>query len=143
MEHLGTMELKARQNYSLEYKSQSSLREQNRTSSSPKRVYFVNTITIIRKEDESREAGAIETDATKDDDRDTVIKVEEKVEEGSDHSKLEIEDGESQDIKWNDLDDRTCGETKEVKKVEMDREELDEEVEEELEEEEEEEEEDP
>ncbi|GJV94430.1 hypothetical protein Tco_1546007 [Tanacetum coccineum] len=29
--------------------------EQDRNSSSPKRVYFVNTITIIKKEDEPRE----------------------------------------------------------------------------------------
>ncbi|GKD60934.1 hypothetical protein Tco_1298443, partial [Tanacetum coccineum] len=121
---------------SLKYQSQSSLREQNRSSSSPKRVYFVNTITIIRKEDESRDEGAIETDATKDDDHDTVVKAEEKVEEGLDGSKPEIEEGESRDIKRNDLDDRAYGETKEVKKVEKERKESDEEVEEELEEEE-------
>ncbi|GKD52648.1 hypothetical protein Tco_1281624 [Tanacetum coccineum] len=41
---------------SLKYQSQSSLGEQNRSSSTPKRVYFINTITVIRKEDESREA---------------------------------------------------------------------------------------
>ncbi|GKC62728.1 hypothetical protein Tco_1095326, partial [Tanacetum coccineum] len=84
--------------------------EQNRSSSSPKHVYFVNTFTIIKKEDESRDASVIETNATKDDDRDTVVKVE----EGLDGSKPEIEEGKSQDIKQNGLDDRTCRETNEV-----------------------------
>ncbi|GKC69750.1 hypothetical protein Tco_1115633 [Tanacetum coccineum] len=63
---------------SLKYQSQSSIREQNRRSSSLKRVYFINTVTIIRKEDEPREADAIETDATKDDDGNTVVEVEKK-----------------------------------------------------------------
>ncbi|GJW74247.1 hypothetical protein Tco_0133617 [Tanacetum coccineum] len=66
-------------------------------------------VTIIRKEDESREADAIETDATKDDDGNTVVEVEKKVEEGLDVSKPGFYEGESRDIKWHDLDDRTCG----------------------------------
>ncbi|GJU36073.1 hypothetical protein Tco_1184427 [Tanacetum coccineum] len=37
------------------YQSQSSLGEQNGSSSSPKRVHFFNTITIIRKEDKPKE----------------------------------------------------------------------------------------
>ncbi|GJR24023.1 hypothetical protein Tco_0972550 [Tanacetum coccineum] len=81
------------------YQSQSSLGEHSRNSSSPKRVYFVNTIAIMRKEDESRKAGAIETDSTKDDDYGTVVEtcgetkeieeLEEEVEE-----KLEEEEDE-------------------------------------------------
>ncbi|GKA08919.1 hypothetical protein Tco_0688250 [Tanacetum coccineum] len=95
---------------SLKYQSQSSPGEQNRNSSSLKRVYFVNTITVIRKEDESRAAGTKESDAAED---------------------------KSRNIKRNDPEDRTCGETKEVEKVEKESEESEEEIEEETEEEEE------
>ncbi|GJV55316.1 hypothetical protein Tco_1456321 [Tanacetum coccineum] len=87
------------------YQSQSSLGEQNRSSSSPSRVYFVNTITVIRKEDKSREAGTKESIAAED---------------------------ESRDIKWNDPDDRMCGETKEEEEgVEEESEESEDETEEE------------
>ncbi|GJZ27985.1 hypothetical protein Tco_0572632 [Tanacetum coccineum] len=91
---------------SLKYQSQSSLREQNRSSSSPKHVYFVNTITIIRKEDESRDEDAIE-DRLRD--------------ERTDHDPVVKGCGEKEE---------------KVKKVEKERKESDEEVEEELEEEE-------
>ncbi|GKG03933.1 hypothetical protein Tco_0314320 [Tanacetum coccineum] len=37
---------------SLKYLSQSSLAEQNRNPSSPKRIHFVNSIVILNKEDE-------------------------------------------------------------------------------------------
>ncbi|GJY17479.1 hypothetical protein Tco_0388970 [Tanacetum coccineum] len=40
---------------SLKYQSQLSLGEQDKNSFSPKRVYFINTITIVKKEDELRE----------------------------------------------------------------------------------------
>ncbi|GKE48480.1 hypothetical protein Tco_1479738, partial [Tanacetum coccineum] len=116
------------------YQSQSSLGEQNRSSSSPKRVYFVNTITVIRKEDESREAGTIESDAAEDIGRDIIVEVEKKAEEGLDGSKTVIEEDESRDIKRNDLDDRTYGETKEVEEVEKESEESEEEIKEETEE---------
>ncbi|GJT30143.1 hypothetical protein Tco_0910418 [Tanacetum coccineum] len=87
------------------YQSQSSLGKQCRSSSSPKRVYFVNTITVIRKEDESREAGTNESDVAED---------------------------ESRDIKRNDRDDRMYGETKEEEEgVEEESEESEEETEEE------------
>nr|GEX81489.1 hypothetical protein [Tanacetum cinerariifolium] len=100
-----------------------------------KRIYFISIITIVRKKDESRDEGATKTDATKDDDHDTVVEVEEN--RGLDGSKPKIIEGESRDTKRNDLYDRACGETKEVKKVEKEKEKSDEEVEEELKEEEE------
>ncbi|GJU74961.1 hypothetical protein Tco_1266366 [Tanacetum coccineum] len=100
-----------------EEKNSTNFREQNRSSSSPKHVYFINTITIIRKEEKYREAGSIEPDVTKEDDRDIVFKVEKKVEEGLDCSKPKIKEGDSREIKRNDLDDRTCGETKEVEEA--------------------------
>ncbi|GJW08432.1 hypothetical protein Tco_1570855 [Tanacetum coccineum] len=76
----------------------------NRNSSSPKHVYFINTITIISKKDEPREAGIIEPNATKKNDHNTIVEVEEKV----------IEEGESQDIERDNLDDRVCRDTNEV-----------------------------
>ncbi|GJU11430.1 hypothetical protein Tco_1133826 [Tanacetum coccineum] len=62
------------------YQSQSSLGEQNRNSSSPTRVHFINTITILSKEDEPRETGIVKPD-TKDNDHDTIVKVEEESKE--------------------------------------------------------------
>ncbi|GJV07622.1 MAK10-like protein [Tanacetum coccineum] len=100
------------------YQSQSSLGEQNRSfSSSPKRVYFVKTITVIRKDDEFKEACTIESDAAEDNGRDTIVEGEKEIGEGLDSSKLVIKEDESRDIKRNDPDDRTCGETKEVEEV--------------------------
>ncbi|GKC70513.1 hypothetical protein Tco_1116396 [Tanacetum coccineum] len=75
------------------YQSQSSLGEQNRSSSSsPKRVYFVNTITVIRKDDEFREAGTIESDAVEDNGRDTIVE----------ESEEETEEEEEDDPKYFD-----------------------------------------
>ncbi|GJY19793.1 hypothetical protein Tco_0392359 [Tanacetum coccineum] len=78
--------------------------EQNRSYSSPKRIYFINTITVIRKEDGCRKAGTKESDTT---------------------------GVESRDIKRNDSDDRACGETKEIEEVEKETKESGEEIEEE------------
>ncbi|GJT33614.1 hypothetical protein Tco_0924033 [Tanacetum coccineum] len=105
------------------YQSQSSLEEPSRNSSSPKRVYFVNTITIIRKEYESRETKTIESDAAEDNGRDTIVEVEKEAEEGLDSSKPVIKEDELRDIKQNDPDDRTCGETKMVEEVKKESEE--------------------
>ncbi|GJT45550.1 hypothetical protein Tco_0954265 [Tanacetum coccineum] len=58
------------------YQSQSSSGERDRNSSSPKRIHFINTITIISKENEPRETEIIKSD-TMDNDHDTIIKVEE------------------------------------------------------------------
>ncbi|GKC53917.1 hypothetical protein Tco_1076662 [Tanacetum coccineum] len=114
------------------YQSESSLEEQNKSfSSSPKRVYFVNTITVIRKDDEFREACTIESDAAEDNGCDIIVEGEKETGEGLDSSKLVIEEDESRDIKQNDSDDRTCGETKEVEEVKEESEESEEETEEE------------
>ncbi|GKE57082.1 hypothetical protein Tco_1496267 [Tanacetum coccineum] len=80
---------------SLKYQSQSSLGKQNRSSSSPKRVYFVSTITVIRKEDEPREACTIESDTTEDIGCDIIVEVEKKTEDGLDSSKTIIQEDES------------------------------------------------
>ncbi|GKF10523.1 hypothetical protein Tco_0048449, partial [Tanacetum coccineum] len=69
------------------------------SSSSPKRVYFINPVTVIRKEDEYRDVGAIESDAGKDISRNIIGEVEKKAEEGLDSSKIVIELDESRDIK--------------------------------------------
>ncbi|GJX73129.1 hypothetical protein Tco_0311724 [Tanacetum coccineum] len=58
------------------YQSQSSLGEQNRNSSSPKRIHFINTITILSKDDKPRETWIIKPD-NKDNDHDIIVKVEE------------------------------------------------------------------
>ncbi|GJY71323.1 hypothetical protein Tco_0475026 [Tanacetum coccineum] len=61
------------------YQSQSSLEESNRNSSSPKRIHFVNTITIIRKEDEPRKEEIVEPNAIKDDNHNIIVEIEERV----------------------------------------------------------------
>nr|GFA54530.1 hypothetical protein [Tanacetum cinerariifolium] len=94
-----------------EYQSDSSLGEPIRNSSSPKRVYFINTITIISKEDEPKEKLRGELSG----------------------SEMIIGKGESHDIKWDDPDNRSHGDTKGVDEVEEERDELEEEVEEEKE----------
>ncbi|GJU67252.1 ribosomal protein L16 [Tanacetum coccineum] len=97
------------------YQSQSSLGEQNRSSSSSslKCIYFVNTITVIRKDDEFREACTIESDAAEGIGHDTIVEGEKETEEGLDSSKPVTEENESRDIKRKDLNDSTCRETKE------------------------------
>ncbi|GKE97819.1 hypothetical protein Tco_0021170 [Tanacetum coccineum] len=62
------------------YQSQSSLGQQNRNSSSPKRVHFINTITIINKQNEHGETGIVKLD-TKDNDPDIIIIIEKENEE--------------------------------------------------------------
>ncbi|GJX31869.1 hypothetical protein Tco_0241724 [Tanacetum coccineum] len=62
---------------SRKYQSRSSLRKPIRNSSSPKRVHFINTITILSKEDELGETKIVKQD-TKDNDHESIVKVEEK-----------------------------------------------------------------
>ncbi|GKE30985.1 hypothetical protein Tco_1450307 [Tanacetum coccineum] len=76
-------------------------------------------------------SSTIGSDAAEDIGRDTIIEVDKKAEEGLDGSKIIIEEDEPRDIKQNKLDDKTCGETKEVDEVEMESEESAEEIEEE------------
>ncbi|GKB31433.1 hypothetical protein Tco_0870834 [Tanacetum coccineum] len=63
------------------YQSQSSLEEQNMNPSSLKRVHFINSIILLRKEDEPEEEGIMEPNAAKGDDHSITIKIEEEVKE--------------------------------------------------------------
>ncbi|GJR95293.1 hypothetical protein Tco_0267467 [Tanacetum coccineum] len=101
---------------SLKYQSQSSLGEQDMKSSSPKRVHFINTITIISKEDKTREIGIIEPN-TKDNDHDTIVEVVEKVGKKFSGSEIVIEEAKSRDIERGNLGDRARRNTKEVEEV--------------------------
>ncbi|GKC21551.1 hypothetical protein Tco_1023701 [Tanacetum coccineum] len=49
---------------SSKYLSQSSVIEQNKNPLSPKRVYFVNSIVILNKENEAEEEGSVEPNKT-------------------------------------------------------------------------------
>ncbi|GJS01258.1 hypothetical protein Tco_0317766 [Tanacetum coccineum] len=75
------------------YNFQSSFGEQNRNTSSPKRVYFINTISILSKEDKHRETGIVKPN-TKDNDDDTIFKVKKESEESEDEKKEEKDDPE-------------------------------------------------
>ncbi|GKA99616.1 hypothetical protein Tco_0827610 [Tanacetum coccineum] len=69
-------------------------------SSSPIRVHFINTITIIRKEDEPKEEEIVEPN------HDIIVQIEEKVGEELSRSETVIGEGESRDIKQDNLDTR-------------------------------------
>ncbi|GKE26438.1 hypothetical protein Tco_1441822 [Tanacetum coccineum] len=69
------------------YLSQSSLAEQNRNPSSPKRVHFVNSIVILNKEDEAKEEGNVKS-------RTTEYKVHEMKVESKEEFEEEIEEEE-------------------------------------------------
>nr|GFB75303.1 hypothetical protein [Tanacetum cinerariifolium] len=88
-------------------------------SSSPKCVHFVNTITIRRKVEEPKEGGIVEPNATKNNDHDIIVEVEEKGGEEFSGSETVIGEGESRDIKQDNQDDRTCGDTKEAEEVKV------------------------
>ncbi|GKC06805.1 hypothetical protein Tco_0998415 [Tanacetum coccineum] len=63
------------------YLSHSSLAEQNRNPSSPKCVYFVNSIVILNKEDEAKEEGDVKTNTTEYEDHEMTVECEEEFEE--------------------------------------------------------------
>ncbi|GKA75916.1 hypothetical protein Tco_0782294, partial [Tanacetum coccineum] len=78
---------------SLIYLSQSSLAEQNRNPSSPKRVHFVNSIIILNKEDEAKEEGSMKSSSTKYKDHEMIVESEEEfTEETEEETKEEEED---------------------------------------------------
>ncbi|GJV97836.1 hypothetical protein Tco_1549413 [Tanacetum coccineum] len=78
---------------SLKYLSQSSLAEQNRNPSSPKRVYFVNSIVILNKENEAKEEGNVKISTTEYEDHEMTMEREEEFkEETKDEIKEEKED---------------------------------------------------
>ncbi|GJS89536.1 hypothetical protein Tco_0772172 [Tanacetum coccineum] len=77
---------------SLKYLSQSSLAEQNRNPLSPKRVYFVNSIIILNKEDEAKEEGSVKSSSTKYKDHEITVECEEEFEEETEEETEEEEE---------------------------------------------------
>nr|GEV95794.1 putative ribonuclease H-like domain-containing protein [Tanacetum cinerariifolium] len=85
---------------SSKYLSQASLEEQNRNTSSPKHVYFINSIVILHKEEEVREEENVKPNATKYNDHEMTSKVEEKVEDKrKDEFEEEIKEEEEEEDK--------------------------------------------
>nr|GEY88376.1 hypothetical protein [Tanacetum cinerariifolium]GEZ03346.1 hypothetical protein [Tanacetum cinerariifolium] len=84
----------------------------------PKRVHFINTITIISKECEPKEVWIVEANETKDNEHDTLAKVKEKV--GGEFKDFEtiINETKSRDLKQNNIGDRAYRCTKEVEESE-------------------------
>ncbi|GKD69066.1 hypothetical protein Tco_1323156 [Tanacetum coccineum] len=73
--------------------SQSSLAEQNKNPSSPKHVYFVNSIIILNKEDKAKEEGNVKASTTEYEDHEMTVESEEEFEEETeDEIKEEEED---------------------------------------------------
>ncbi|GJW54363.1 MAK10-like protein [Tanacetum coccineum] len=73
--------------------TQSSLAEQNRNPSSPKRIHFFNSIDILNKEDEAKEEGNVNSNTTEYEDHEmTVESVDEFEEETKEEIKEEEED---------------------------------------------------
>ncbi|GJZ21654.1 hypothetical protein Tco_0558693 [Tanacetum coccineum] len=97
--------------FSLRYQAQSSLGEENRNSS-PKRVHFVNIITIVRKEDEPKETEILESCAKDTDDCNLVVEAEKTIEKEPEVYKVMKEEGEPSDIgnndKNSDLENEAC-----------------------------------
>nr|GEW29737.1 MAK10-like protein [Tanacetum cinerariifolium] len=82
---------------SSKYLSQSSLAEQNRNPSFPKRVYFLNSIIILNKEDEAKEEGNMESSATEYKNHEMTVEAAEEVESEvkfEEETKEEIEEEE-------------------------------------------------
>nr|GEZ37786.1 hypothetical protein [Tanacetum cinerariifolium] len=84
--------------FSPKYQAHSSLEKQNENSSSLKCVHFVNTIIIIRKENEPKETHILEPNAIDSDDRDLAVEYEKTIENESKVSKIIIEKRESSDV---------------------------------------------
>ncbi|GJS10494.1 hypothetical protein Tco_0367290 [Tanacetum coccineum] len=76
------------------YQSQSSLGEQNKNLTSPKCAHFVNTIIVLCKDDKPGEKGIVKP-GTKDDDRDTIVKIKEECKESEEKGKEENDDPEN------------------------------------------------
>ncbi|GJV29316.1 hypothetical protein Tco_1385764 [Tanacetum coccineum] len=83
------------------YLSQSSIIEQNKNPSSPKRVHFVNSIVILNKENEAEEEGSVEPSKTKYTNCENANKTNEEVEsekEVEEEIEGEIEEEEEDDL---------------------------------------------
>ncbi|GJT83601.1 hypothetical protein Tco_1057943 [Tanacetum coccineum] len=98
--------------FSPKYQAQSSLGEENRNSSSLKRVHFVNTITIVRKEDEPKETEILEFCAIDGDDHNLVVEAKKTIKKEPKVSNIIEEEGESsntwKDDKASNLEDEAC-----------------------------------
>nr|GEX12454.1 MAK10-like protein [Tanacetum cinerariifolium] len=88
-----------------------------RTPPPPKRVHFINTITIIRKEDEPNEENIVEPNAIKYDNHNIIVKIDKKVGDELSGSKTIIGECESRNIIQDDPDNRVRGDTKGVDEV--------------------------
>ncbi|GKA59929.1 hypothetical protein Tco_0759242 [Tanacetum coccineum] len=73
----------------------SSLAEQYRNPSSPKRVHFVNSIILLNKEDEAKEEGNVKSSTTKYKDHEMTVESEEEFEEETEE---EIEEEEEDSV---------------------------------------------
>ncbi|GJZ13478.1 MAK10-like protein, partial [Tanacetum coccineum] len=76
----------------LKYLSQSSLVEQNRNPSSPKRIHFINLIVILNKEDEAKEEGNVKSNTTEYKDHEMTVEREEEFEEETEEEIQEEEE---------------------------------------------------
>ncbi|GJW93317.1 hypothetical protein Tco_0172989 [Tanacetum coccineum] len=79
------------------YQSQLSLEEQNRNPSSPKRIHFINSIVLLRKQDEHAEEEIMEPNEAKGDDHSINVRTEEEVEEESEETNEETKEEEEDD----------------------------------------------
>ncbi|GKA86469.1 hypothetical protein Tco_0808180, partial [Tanacetum coccineum] len=87
------------------YLSQSSLVEQNRNHSSPKRVHYINSIIILNNEDEAKEEGSMRPNTTEYKDHEMTVEAEREVEEESEEefkkgSEEEIEEEEENNPRY-------------------------------------------
>nr|GEV55374.1 hypothetical protein [Tanacetum cinerariifolium] len=71
----------------------------------PKCVYFVNTITVIRKEDKSRETSTIESDTDEDICRNTIVDIDKEAKEELDGSEPEGSEGTEEETEEKEDDD--------------------------------------
>ncbi|GJT98874.1 hypothetical protein Tco_1094392 [Tanacetum coccineum] len=85
-----------------EYLSQSSVIEQNKNPSSPKRVHFVNSIVILNKENEAEEEGSVDPSKTEYTNRENANKTGEEVE--SEKEVDEETEGETKEEEEDDLE---------------------------------------
>nr|GEU36370.1 reverse transcriptase domain-containing protein [Tanacetum cinerariifolium] len=75
-------------------RQESSLADQNRNPSSPKRIHFINSIVILNKEDKAKEEGNVKTSITEYEDHEITVEREEEFEE---ETKDEIKEEEEEE----------------------------------------------
>ncbi|GJZ62341.1 hypothetical protein Tco_0618478 [Tanacetum coccineum] len=95
-----TNETRPHSSYEFHYLFQSSIIEQNKNSSSPKRVHFVNSIIILNKDNEAEEEGSVEPNKTKYTNRENSNETDEEVE--SEKEVKEETEGETEEEEGDD-----------------------------------------